>query len=71
MGIPPVLERQPDLLAAIIGHAQSAFFGGRICAHIRRATVPVVYTDFLSPLGIPFPLLTVCDGKHSIAGGAG
>lgn len=48
MGIPPVLERQPDFPPAIIGHAQSAFFGGRTSAHIRRVAVPVVYTDFLS-----------------------
>jgi hypothetical protein len=48
MGIEPVLERQPDFPAARLGHAQSAFFGGRTSAHIRRAVVPVVYTDFLS-----------------------
>jgi hypothetical protein len=48
MGIPPVLERQPDFPASIIGHAQSAFFGGRTSARIRRVAVPVVYTDFLS-----------------------
>jgi hypothetical protein len=48
MGIPPVLERQPDFPAEYLGHAQSAFFGGRTGAHIRRLAVPVVYTDFLS-----------------------
>jgi hypothetical protein len=31
-----------------LGYAQSAFFGGRASAHIRKAVVPVVYTDFLS-----------------------
>src|SRR4029453_16333601 len=34
--------------AARLGHAQSAFFGGRTSAHIRKTVVPVVYTDFLS-----------------------
>jgi hypothetical protein len=48
MGIVPVLERQPDFPAARLGHAQSAFFGGRTSAHIRKTVVPVVYTDFLS-----------------------
>jgi hypothetical protein len=31
-----------------LGYAQSAFFGGRTSAHIRKVPVPVVYTDFLS-----------------------
>jgi hypothetical protein len=31
-----------------LGYAQSAFFGGRASAHIRKVVVPVVYTDFLS-----------------------
>jgi len=48
MGIPPVLERQPDFPTAFLGHAQTAFFGGRTSAHIRRVAVPVVYSDFLS-----------------------
>ena len=48
MGIPPVLERQPNFPAAYLGYAQSAFFGGRTSAHIRKVPVPVVYTDFLS-----------------------
>jgi hypothetical protein len=48
MGIAPILERQPDFPAAHLGHAQSAFFGGRTSAHIRKTVVPVVYTDFLS-----------------------
>jgi hypothetical protein len=48
MGIPPVLERQPGFPAAFLGHAQTAFFGGRTSAHIRKVPVPVVYTDFLS-----------------------
>jgi lambda repressor-like predicted transcriptional regulator len=47
MGITPILQRQPDLLL-FVGFAQTAFFGGRTSAHIRRFPVPVVYTDFLS-----------------------
>ena len=48
MGIPPVLERQPTFPPAVLGYAQTAFFGGRASAHIRKVAVPVVYVDFLS-----------------------
>ena len=48
MGIQPILDRQPDFPKKYLGHAQSAFFGGRTSAHIRKIRVPVVYTDFLS-----------------------
>ncbi len=48
MGILPVLQRQPDFPKKYLGFAQSAFFGGRTSAHIRRTAVPVVYTDYLS-----------------------
>ncbi|MGD0798489.1 MAG: hypothetical protein ABR910_12270 [Acidobacteriaceae bacterium] len=48
MGIRPILERQPDFPKVYLGYAQSAFFGGRAGAHIRKVPVPVVYTDFLS-----------------------
>jgi len=48
MGIQPILERQPDFPKKYLGYAQSAFFGGRTSAHIRKIPVPVVYTDFLS-----------------------
>jgi len=48
MGITAILERQPDFPKAFLGFAQSAFFGGRTSAHIRKVPVPVVYTDFLS-----------------------
>jgi hypothetical protein len=48
MGIRPILDRQPEFPKAYLGHAQSAFFGGRTSAHIRKTAVPVVYTDFLS-----------------------
>ena len=47
MGITPVLDRQKSL-QPFVGHAQTAFFGGRTSAHIRKIPVPVVYTDFLS-----------------------
>ena len=48
MGIVPILERQPNFPQKYLGYAQSAFFGGRTSAHIRKVPVPVVYTDFLS-----------------------
>ena len=48
MRIKPVLERQPNFPESYLGYAQSAFFGGRTSAHIRKVPVPVVYTDFLS-----------------------
>lgn len=48
MGIRPVLERQPDFPKTYLGYAQTAFFGGRTSAHIRKVPAPVVYTDFLS-----------------------
>ena len=48
MGIVPILERQPDFCLSHVGFAQTAFFGGRTSAHIRKVPVPVVYVDFLS-----------------------
>ncbi len=48
MGIGPILVRQPDFPKRYLGHAESAFYGGRTSAHIRKVPVPVVYTDFLS-----------------------
>jgi hypothetical protein len=48
MGIRPVLERLPDFPKEILGFAETAFFGGRTSAHIRKIPVPVVYTDFRS-----------------------
>ena len=48
MGIEPVLSRQPNFPKKILGFAQSAFYGGRTSAHIRKVPVPVVFTDFLS-----------------------
>jgi hypothetical protein len=48
MGIKPVLRRQPHFPKQYLGYAQSAFFGGRTSAHIRKVPVPIVYVDFLS-----------------------
>ncbi|MGA8222522.1 MAG: hypothetical protein WB780_12780 [Candidatus Acidiferrales bacterium] len=48
MRIEPVLTRQSDFPGKFIGYAQSAFYGGRTSAHIRKVVVPVVYSDFLS-----------------------
>jgi len=48
MGIAPILERQPGFPKRYLGYAQSAFFGGRTSAHIRKVPVPVCYLDFLS-----------------------
>jgi hypothetical protein len=48
MGVQPVLRRQPQFPNRYLGYAQSAFYGGRTSAHIRKVAVPVVYTDFLS-----------------------
>lgn len=48
MGIRPILERQSDFPKEYLGFAQSAFYGGRASAHIRKVIAPVVYTDFLS-----------------------
>jgi len=48
MGIAPILERQPRFPKRYLGFAQTAFYGGRTSAHIRRVPVPVVYVDFLS-----------------------
>ncbi len=48
MSIQPILQRQPNFPPAFVGHAQSAFFGGRTSAHIRKVPVPIVYVDFLS-----------------------
>jgi hypothetical protein len=48
MEIKAILERQPNFPKEYLGYAQSAFFGGRASAHIRKVPVPVVYCDFLS-----------------------
>jgi hypothetical protein len=48
MHIDPVMTRQSDFPKQFIGYAQSAFYGGRTSAHIRKVPVPVVYVDFRS-----------------------
>jgi hypothetical protein len=48
MNVRGIGQRQPDFPKRYIGYAQSAFYGGRTSAHIRKIVVPVVYTDFLS-----------------------
>jgi len=48
MRIEPILKRQPDFPLEYIGHAQSAFFGGRTSVNIRKVVCPVLYLDFLS-----------------------
>ncbi len=47
MNIAPVLQRQ-QFPMKYLGYAQSAFYGGRTSAHVRKLPVPVVYCDFLS-----------------------
>lgn len=48
MGVTPIMARMPDFPKRYCGHAESAFFGGRASAHVRKVPVPVVYCDFLS-----------------------
>jgi hypothetical protein len=48
MGVTPIMQRMPDFPKRCCGFAESAFFGGRASAHVRKVPVPVVYTDFLS-----------------------
>ena len=48
MGIKPILKRQPSFPKEYLGYAQTAFFGGRNSAHVRKVVCPVVYTDCLS-----------------------
>jgi hypothetical protein len=48
MGVTPIMERMPDFPKRYCGYAESAFFGGRASAHVRKVPVPVVYCDFLS-----------------------
>ncbi len=48
MGITPLRTRLPGFPKRYLGYAQSAFYGGRASAHVRKVPVPVVYTDFIS-----------------------
>jgi hypothetical protein len=54
MGIEPILQRQPDFPKCYLGYAETAFFGGRTSAHIRK-----VATDRLH--GLP---VHVSDGEQ-------
>ncbi len=63
MGVTPPLERQPNLLP-YMGFAQTAYFGGRTSAHIRKVAVPVVYTDFLSM----YPTVNALHGPLEVCG---
>jgi len=48
MGIPPILERQPDFPKEVLGAAMHAYFGGRAECRVRKQAVPVRYLDFRS-----------------------
>lgn len=48
MGIPPILERQPDFDPVILAAGMEAFYGGRAECRIRMTPLPVLYVDFLS-----------------------
>jgi hypothetical protein len=48
LGIEPILERQPDFPAEVLGWATTAFYGGRAECRIRRTPVPVELVDFTS-----------------------
>ena len=48
MGVTPIMARMTNFPKRYCGYAESAFFGGRASAHVRKVPVPVVYTDFLS-----------------------
>jgi hypothetical protein len=48
MGITPLRQRKGDFPNTYLGYSETAFFGGRTSAHIRKSVTPIVYTDFLS-----------------------
>ena len=48
MGVVPPLVRQPDFPREKLAASMNAYYGGRAEARIRRTSMPVVYTDFLS-----------------------
>jgi hypothetical protein len=48
MGVRPVLAKAPDFPIARLGHAATAYYGGRAECHIRLAEVPVTYCDLAS-----------------------
>jgi hypothetical protein len=60
IGIHPLLERQ-EFDAKLLGHAMSAYYGGRTEVRIRRTPLPVVYLDFLSMYPTGCALMSVWD----------
>ncbi len=48
MGLSPRLTSQPDFPNELLGHAMSAFYGGRAEVHLRHVPVPVQVVDFTS-----------------------
>jgi hypothetical protein len=48
MGIEPLLARHRDFPREVLGHAMSAFYGGRAECRIRNHEVPVTLLDFTS-----------------------
>ncbi|MBI5869642.1 MAG: hypothetical protein HZB44_01605 [Actinobacteria bacterium] len=48
MNITPILKRPGEFPKKALGHAMNAYYGGRAEAKVRRVSVPVVHTDFLS-----------------------
>jgi hypothetical protein len=45
-GVRPLLERQPDFPAEVLGYSMVAYHGGRVEVRVRRMPVPVVPVDF-------------------------
>ena len=48
MGVQARLDAQPDFPPDVLGHAMSAFYGGRAEIHLRHVPVPVAVVDFAS-----------------------
>jgi hypothetical protein len=48
LGVRPLLDRQPDFDAGVMGSAMVALYGGRTECHVRRTQVPVTVTDLVS-----------------------
>jgi hypothetical protein len=56
MGVLPVLDKTPAFPVERLGHATSAYFGGRAECHIRLTEVPVCYLDVSSMYPTVFAL---------------
>jgi hypothetical protein len=48
LGVVPILARQPDFPAELLGAGMVGYYGGRSECRIRRVPVPITYVDFLS-----------------------